>query len=177
MSHRRICIRPRQGSLSFLQVSPTKRCKIRKRRVKLTSARSLPKPTSSAPNDESQERIEPAHCGGEQDQGSERDSSEHDVELHMESGSEDEQDVQMSTYRKRQQKSTSAWMGVRKLLHRAKIESSVPSVNGACVVCNSPAVIVCYDCGSEGRYCESCTESVHSRQNIFHKPQIWKVLH
>ena len=131
--------------------------------MRLTSTCSL-RESTPAPSDESQNKREPAHSESEQDEGP-RECCGHDVDIHTESGSEDEQGVQ-SSYRKRQKRYTCAWLKVQ--LRRARIESSVPSVNGVCVVCDNPAVIVCYDCGTEALYCENCTESIqidsiHSR--------------
>ena len=170
MSGRRIRVRPRRTSLSFLEVSPTKRRRIRKRNVKLASTFSSPKPAAQP----SKSGIQ-SHDESEEDNGSERDSPDHYSQVHEELTSEDEECSKTSSYRKRQQRSASAWQQVRNQLLRASIECSVPSASAACVVCESVAVIICPDCGSQAQYCEDCTESVHSRQNIFHKPLFFKV--
>ena len=70
-----------------------------------------------------------------------------------------------SAYRKRQQKSVSAWLGVR------------DQMLAKCLKCEDKlAVIICLDSGPQACYCEECVESAHSKENILHKPQIWKVL-
>ena len=78
----------------------------------------------------------------------------------------DEGCTHTSAYRKRQQKSVSAWLGVRDQMLRA-IECSVPSSNAKCLKCEEKlAVIICLDCGPQACYCEECVESAHSKENI-----------
>ena len=123
-------VRPRRRSLSFFVVSPTKRRSIRKRNVKFASTFSPPKPVAQL----SKSGIQ-IHDENEEDNGSERDSPDHYSQVHEELTSEDEECSKTSSYRKRQQRSASAWQQVHNQLLIASIECSVPSATAACVVC------------------------------------------
>ena len=128
--------------------------------MKLSSTFSPPKPAAQP----SKSRMQ-SHNESEEDNGSERDSPDHYSQVHEKL---DEKCSKTSSYRKQQPRSASAWQQVRNQLLRASTEYSVPSATAACVVCESVAVIICPDCGSQAQYCEDCTESGHNRQNIFH---------
>ena len=167
---RRIRLRARQRSLSFL-----KRRKIRRKSKSLTVVRRLPNVSASS------DLPRTTAAGSRDREGKDTylppaDSSVVN-DMNEASLSGDEGCTHASAYRKRQQKSVSAWLSVRDQMLRASIECSVPSSNAKCFKCEDKlAVIICLDCGPQACYCEECVESAHSKENILHKPRIWKVL-
>ena len=76
-------------------------------------------------------------------------------------------------YHDRQIKLNEAWAKVREMLTQNMIQlASMPSVSCA-FCCIQIANIYYRQCG--GYFCNSCTDSLYSSINVFHKPLIWKV--
>lgn len=153
---RRISVKARSQSLTFLQVSPSKRRTLRKHSLQLmtSSAGAGPRVLPNVDNDGSSSPLEENVC------------SDNDSDA---CHSEDE-----SSYMKRQQRLADHWSEVRDHMLHAAVECVIPSLS-TCILCKEPANVTCLDCGSEALYCANCTETVHLTQNIFHAPQLLKV--
>ena len=77
---------------------------------------------------------------------------------------------------KRQQHLADNWAEVRDQMLHAAVECGIPSPLSTCILCKEPATVTCLECGPQSFFCVECTEAVHSTQNIFHIPQLLKVV-
>ena len=89
---------------------------------------------------------------------------------------QEEDQLQIPPYQRRQQKAAEAWEEIRKeLLHGAVVSIPIPS-NAICIICRKEAAtVLCKQCGSQGYFCEACAINFHSNINILHAPVIQKV--
>ena len=67
------------------------------------------------------------------------------------------------------------WTEIRKKLLTAHTEGSCMPEQSACTMCDKMAEVRCQRCGPYTFYCESCFLLHHSRINIFHVAEKWKV--
>ena len=189
MSKRRISVKPKSQSISYFEVSPSKRRAVHKKSLSLSAM-----PESSSVNSSSSTRF----LSSDKNEAEEVDvhgasrptdvisgdspdvliSSEwHDYDPES-SGQDDTtfpDTVSSSAYEKRQQKAADNWAEVRVQLLRASVETGIPSPCSVCAECEEPAVAICWDCGPQAYYCANHVDSVHSLTNIFHRPFLWKV--
>lgn len=159
MAKRRISVRSKAPILSYVEVSPSKT--IRKRSLPLIS----PATGSFARSSHSSTK----HTSHSTTQI----SLEDEVEIF--GGDIECTGPVQSAYIKRQERSADHWSSVRDRLLEACVEFGMLPSESLCALCDERANISCSECGPLVRYCEDCTESVHSRSNIFHRPLVWKV--
>ena len=159
---RQISVRARSQSLSFLQVSPSKRRTLRKQSLPLTTS-SIASPSPSVLTD----------VGGSSSSA----SLEEDICLYSSGNDSDTcQSGDESSYMKRQKRSADHWSKVHNQMLHAAVECGIPSSLSSCILCKEPADVTCLECGFQAVYCVNCAEAVHSTQNIFHAPQLMKVV-
>ncbi|XP_064400690.1 uncharacterized protein LOC135346605 isoform X5 [Halichondria panicea] len=188
MSKRRISVKPKSQSISYFEVSPSKRRAVHKKSLSLSAV-----PESSSVNSSSSTRF----LSSDKNEAEEVDvhgasrptdvisgdspdvliSSEwhdHDPESSGQDDTTFPDTVSSSAYEKRQQKAADNWAEVRVQLLRASVETGIPSPCSVCAECEEPAVAICRDCGPQAYYCANHVDSVHSLTNIFHRPFLWK---
>ena len=92
------------------------------------------------------------------------------------SSEEQEDQLQIPPYQRRQHKAAEAWKEIRtSLLHGAVASLSIPT-KPICVICRKEvATVLCRQCSSHGYFCEACAINSHSSINILHAPVIQKV--
>ena len=171
MSKRRVSVRAKSQSLSFLEVSPSKRRNLRKRSLPLTVP-SAPTPTTSGP---SSPGAQPSTAGADIDGCAEAFPEVEVSEYCCDDGGETQSGDELSAHAKRQQHLVDHWLEVRSQMVHAAVEFGIPTARDTCAMCEKPAAVICVECGPHSIYCNNCVESVHSVQNIFHMLQIWKV--
>ena len=94
-----------------------------------------------------------------------------------------EQEEIITDHQRRTLQDCKSWDDCREDLILAHFESQFPSCNETCAYCNSGIEIEdhirCSDCSLQTFFCSTeCLKVNHNgRQLVFHKPQIWKVLH
>ena len=152
MSNKRIRISAATATVSFIEISPSKR---QRRRICSFQENTTISHPVLQPNNSDDDLI---------DQNVDSDCS----------GTQDESRSQQS-YLQHQQRASKAWMQIRDQLRVAYMEGSVPNIECICHVCELPANIMCQQCGPQVFYCAGCAESQHTLRNIFHRPQLWQV--
>lgn len=150
MSQKRIRLTPITASVSFTEISPSKR----RRRKKCIA---LPLVTTSTLVNADSEVEEP-----------EFDAEEPEIDS-------PDSSQQARSYPLRQEKLCEAWSEIREQLRRVLIESNVSGIGNNCSTCDQKALIICQQCGPQVAFCEECTELRHLTCNLFHHPQLFKV--
>ena len=77
----------------------------------------------------------------------------------------------------KQKASVTGWSTLRSALLSAITENSSIPQNQVCALCPAVATFRCVQCGPCVYYCDHCLRDWHSRTNIFHLPEEWKVIH
>ena len=68
-----------------------------------------------------------------------------------------------------------AWDSVRSSLRSVVVETNALPLNSVCSFCQSFASIRCMSCGSGVFFCIDCLKASHTKRNVFHCPEEWKV--
>ncbi|XP_064406478.1 uncharacterized protein LOC135351424 [Halichondria panicea] len=186
MSKRRISVKPKSQSISYFEVSPSKRRAVHKKSLSAVPESSSVNSSSSTrflSSDKNEAEEVDVHgasrptdviSGDSPDVLISSEWHDHDPESSGQDDTTFPDTVSSSAYEKRQQKAADNWAEVRVQLLRASVETGIPSPCSVCAECEEPAVAICRDCGPQAYYCANHVDSVHSLTNIFHRPFLWK---
>ena len=165
MSKRRICLTPKSYSVPYIDVSPSKKHSLHRKTLLLTKTSSSVGTCSPQPQQADVEGEGESLC------------ADIPVSFEFVGSSTDIQDQPLSSYSGRQQKAAEHWSEIRERLLCAAVEAAGFPYSGVnCIMCEQPAIAVCYDCGSRAFFCDDHLGMIHSPKiNIFHTPQIPKV--
>lgn len=171
MSKRRTTVRRKSYSIPYIDVSPSKKRSLH-RRV-LSSSISQDKPSSSTCRPSV-----PSGCAGgnvldpEHNESPDSDlPSGEDVSFH---NFEQDTGCQGPSYLERQRKAADHWSEIRDQLQHVAVETGIPPSNVCCIMCDVLAIAVCADCSPQAYFCQEHVELIHSKINLFHRPDIWK---
>lgn len=70
---------------------------------------------------------------------------------------------------------TAAWSKVRPALLKSAVECNAMPTTQRCILCPANATYRCIQCAPWAYFCPSCFGEAHSRTNIFHIGEVWKV--
>ena len=71
--------------------------------------------------------------------------------------------------------SIAGWESIRKMVQVTVTEMEALPLLEICLRCPAPATMRCQQCGSRSYYCQPCFLHNHTKVNIFHVAEIWKV--
>ena len=71
--------------------------------------------------------------------------------------------------------SIAGWESIRKMVQVTVTEMEALPLLEICLRCPAPATMRCQQCVSRSYYCQPCFLHNHTKVNIFHVAEIWKV--
>lgn len=161
---KRIRLTPKSYSIPYVDVSPSKKHSLHRKTLPLDPDKTL----STAAVQSYSDSLSP--CA---DRSTIRDRSS-PVSFDFVGSSTDIRDQPLHSHSERQQKAADHWSEIR---DRLVVEAAGFPYSGVeCIMCEQPAIAVCYDCGSRAFFCDDHLQVIHSAKiNIFHAPQVSKV--
>lgn len=165
MSKRRICLTVKSYSLPYLDVSPSKKRSVHRRRLFTSLKNCTPVVSPPAESISLSEQTNVEELTNSEEFPCDNDPLCFDFT-----------EKQVPSYSERQQKSPDHWSEIRERLLHAAVETYGSPYSGVnCTVCDNTVTAACYDCWPWAYFCEDHVEEIHSKSiNIFHIPQIYK---
>lgn len=77
----------------------------------------------------------------------------------------------------KQKANVAAWTEICRALRCAVMESSAMHIDQCCIVRSERALYRCLQCAAWAIYCPACFDTAHSKVNLFHTSEVWKVGH